>query len=86
MADFIRDVSLCGGQWLMRKLTTGQDTKSKYLWRAQMQMGHLYHTVSPNLRDHPGRGDGKIVRSEMGRDLGQTVFFGHDRAAALLDP
>lgn len=70
----------------MRKATTGQGTKSKCLWCAKMQMGHQYYTVSPNLRDHPRRGGGKIVRLETGKDLGQTVSFGHNRAAALLDP
>lgn len=62
-----RKVSLCSGQWLHKKLTTGPSAEYTGLWSAQPQIGHLYHTSLEGSRTIGG-GEGR--RTVSHRDQG----------------
>lgn len=50
LSDLIREVSLCRGQWLIQKSTTGPRAENKWLRSPQLQMGHIPPPQSPETR------------------------------------
>lgn len=54
LSDLIREVSLCRGQWLVQKSTTGPRAEKKWLRSPQLQMGHIPPPQSPETRTAEG--------------------------------
>jgi hypothetical protein len=60
------------------------DIMEKILWRAQLQMVHLYPTPSPRFLGH-GRGSRKTERARIQEHQSETVSSEHDRTAAVMN-
>lgn len=56
-------------------LTTGQSAENMWQWSDQPQMGYLYITPSPHLRDYQGRGGGKAENQKSAGPECNSVFW-----------
>lgn len=63
--------------------STGQSAKNKKLQNVQLQMGHLYCTLFPKIKNHWGGGSRKMIRAREVEGYKEIMFSRHTHKRAV---